>query len=176
MIAVALISAAPVPPQKTIFDLYIEAPTTVIEIEAGNRAALITVKDVKNGYLEAEPLSDVTRYTFALFNSTRGPLVGVVIAAANSDLKFYLVNEKWKDVTSEVFPKLSLKDISAAYRKAGVILSEQELSENAGDTWRAVLPQKGTTIKIVSAIDDPRYTGIELMILSFNRTQFNIAK
>jgi hypothetical protein len=170
-----MIAAAP-PASHTIVDLFLQAPPAVVS-ESAERRAAITVSDVKNGYLEArwQPTDAASsEYVVVLWESTRGPLVGVSHAEADHyDVRFYLSADGWRDVTAEVFP-VTMHQIALAYRakKLGEI---DEESGYATPIWKAALPRKGTSIRIIATSEQlPLHADPTLMTLSFDRTKFVI--
>jgi hypothetical protein len=179
-VATFLVAVNPAPAQN-IVDIYLAAPAEVFaNLESGRdaRLALIAERDLKNGYLVVGPKEDAWSYTLALFNTKQGQMLGVTCDdAGGQELHFYRVGEKWKDVTADVFPKFSVSDVAAAFKKKGLQFTEEDVQwfrENGG-AWRAVLPRVGTSIKIVSGIDNET-GGKELMTLSFDRTRFLVGK
>jgi hypothetical protein len=165
------------PAQKTIVDLFIEAPTTVVAESAADRRAAITVSDVKNGYLEAHLGSKdeaPSSYIAVLWESTRGPLLGISHEQGDSyGVQFFLVADRWRNVTAEVFP-VTMHEIAMAYhaKKLG------EIDEQAGfasPLWLAQLPRIGTSIRIVAPADNlPPKADPLLLTLSFDHTKFVI--
>jgi hypothetical protein len=189
----ALTLAAPpvkeIPHAKAnIVDLYLAAPISILpDFPLNERLKAIRVKDAKNGYLEIyqeEEEGEGYAATLALFRSKGGPMIAVQVSPSDTGCstfdsgapRFFLVEENWKDVTSEVFPQISPKLINEARSTAGFAVQESDTASCAD--WDAVLPRFGTTIKVVTFCgDNPGPAcGKELLTLGFDRTRFTVAK
>lgn len=79
-------------------------------------------------------------------------------------------NGKWTDVTDELMPNLSDEDILAAYLRVKTKDDEMHSLDDVPNVYW-VLPQKGTTIKMVLG-DESASNGKTLMSFNWNGSKF----
>ena len=169
-------------PKKSLSDYFLEIPSVYLEfvdddtgkvIEGKDRQKLITLKDDAHGYLEAggDKTVAIQQYSVALFSrDQRAPLIAV---SNNQGKLLFLENngqtKTWKDVTKDVFPKITNDFIVKMYHLH--VPDIKNLTNESIAHWSSPsviykLPRMGTTISAVVGIDHKAY-GKELFKLQF---------
>jgi len=184
------ISAFAQVPLKTVTDYFLAMPADVYATTIDGktvkgkaaltkyRKSLIKIEDIKNGYLKLEGAWEGWA-EIALFKKKDGSFL---IAQAETGcgpacdgfIKFFTYNSgKWTDVTKQVFPTLSEKQINQAFINKKISLED-------GTSHYFLLPRVGTTIKMAcnmcengETTDDP---DLVLMEFAWNGEKFTIKK
>lgn len=189
-----LLLAAPVAwsaPLPSVRDLFVNAPNEVIPISStktgkpltkDERAALITLEDKKNAYLEVAGNADTDIFgggEMTLFKTKAGSFLIGWHLESNGDgteaiQMFRLESGSWVDVTKDVLPKITSAMVDErvhqkvpAFKQAG-----KKLSDCASGTYSYKLPRRGTTLDVYVSSDC--YTGPKLVLwhLKFDGERF----
>ena len=162
---------------NTVTDYYLLLPTENLPIleSVRSRRSIIKTEDTKNGYLRLEGAWEGWA-EIALFRKTNREAViaveevgcGPECSGAVQFLTYK--NGRWTDVTDEVMPNLSDEDILAAYLRVKTKDDETHSLDDVPNVYW-VLPQKGTTIKMVLG-DESASNGKTLMSFNWNGSKF----
>lgn len=112
------------------------------------RKSIIKIEDIKNGYIKIEADWDGWA-EIVIFKKTNGDyIVGVSSVACGpvcgSSVEFLSYkNGQWKDVTEQIFPKITEAQVRAAYEQKNLKVGEEGLPELVYN-----LPRVGKTITV----------------------------
>ncbi len=162
---------------NTVTDYYLLLPTDNLPIleSVRSRRSIIKIEDTKNGFLRLEGAWEGWA-EIALFRKTNREAVIAVEQvgcgpACDGALQFLIYkNGKWTDATANVLPQLEDEDILAAYNRLKPAKGDEHSLEDMPATYW-VLPQKGTTIKLVVG-DASESEGKTLMSFNWNGNKF----
>lgn len=162
---------------QTITDYYLLLPNENLPIleSVRSRRSIIKTEDTKNGFLRLEGAWEGWA-EIALFRKTNKEAVVAVNAvecgpACDGVVQFLTYkNGKWTDATAQMMPELSDEDIIAAYLRINTKDDDAHTLEDMPSTYW-VLPQKGTTIKLVLG-DETASGGKTLMSFNWNGIKF----
>jgi hypothetical protein len=149
-----------------------------------DRVKLIKLEDKANAYLELSGSGDTDAFSegqMTLFKTKAGGyLVGARFEFGDATNQIVMLRKDgsvWKDVTSEVLPKITDEMVNA---RAKALIPEfkaknTNLMDSASGTYAYVLPRRGTTIEV--AVQSDIYGGPRVVLwrLPFDGAKFTLS-
>ncbi len=170
LLACSTAVATPVAAPKTVLDYYLLLPTKYLKAlgSTQDRLSLISLRDVKNGYLELSGSWEGDAHV-VLWKSAAGQnLLGVSQTecgpVCHQTLWFLTFQDgKWTDVTAKTFPLLSQKSMLGYYNRVKGT-ADQALTTADELPFLYVLPRYQTTIRFVV---DPTFASKPMTLTTF---------
>ena len=159
------------PDSGTIIDYFLSLPLDRLQIvddETGLikdvqalEKALATV-DLKNGYLELQNKTILSKVTAALFKNKNGSKTVAVVfdgVSVQNVYAFRCEKGQWMEITKIFYPILSIERITRLYHEKNIKISgkapsAKDLSDVAHTLVRFRLPKQGTTIEAFASHPD----------------------
>lgn len=174
LIACCTATAAAKTAPKTVLDYYLLLPAKYLKALASSqdRLSLISLKDVKNGYLELSGNWEGDAHVVLWKSATGQDLLGVSQTdcgpVCHQTIWFLTFKDgKWADVTAKTFPLLSQKAMLGYYNKVKTS-ADQSLTTADELPFLYVFPRYQTSIK---AIVDPTFTTKPMTLTTFKFDQ-----
>ena len=163
-------TAASTPAPKTVLDYYRLLPVKYLKAlgSSQDRMSLISLKDVKNGYLELSGSWEGDAHVVLWKSSAGQDLLGVSQTdcgpVCQQTLWFLTFKDgKWTDVTAKTFPPLSQNTMLKYYGRVKTT-ADQAFTTADELPFLYVLPRYQTTIKLII---DPTFASRPVTLTTF---------